>query len=122
MKNKLDQLKSLQGEIELLKGELNNIEHDKVYGSSREFPYTKRSFNIQGVSVKKYDIYREMIKRASLLEVEILDEISRVEDSEIRQILLLRGLKGYTWEQVGKTLRCHRDTARKKLDKFFEDF
>ena len=133
-KDKLSQLKYLSKEIELIEEQIKSIDYtmatDSVKGSDPYFPYTYHSITIKGVDIEDYNnkvkrlenkLYKKKHELIDLVN-EIIDYIDDVEDSEIRQILTLRYIKGYTWEQVAIHMGSAGDgsTERKKHDRFLK--
>ena len=70
-------------------------------------------------------------KYTSLLErkqVKYLEKLIKVEefleeeeDPQIRLIIRLYFIEGYTWEEVASTMYCHRTLPKKKIDKYFKE-
>lgn len=115
-KKELMQLRYLNKEIELLKQQIDKLEHemetvvvsDTVIGSNPEFPYQKRTFKIEGVGIGYYEKQlkrlRNKLRRRmeELMETrgELEEYIATIPDSLIRQILTLRYINGLSWQQV----------------------
>lgn len=130
--HELQQLFHLRREIDILKEELANEEpkmtHDKVKGSSTDFPYTLKNITITGLDVSEYNKRLQRIRKRLQNRIEELSElverltnyIDSVEDSEMRQILVLRYIKGLKWYQIPEQLGVEGDgsTQRKKHDRF----
>ena len=111
-KNKLSQLRHLKKEIEILKNQIDNINlcmtTDMVKGSDVEFPFVLHDIKIIGLDIKNYKRKLKRLKTRQARRVkefidliEEMDEyIENVDDSLIRQILILRYAKGLSWEHV----------------------
>ena len=123
-KQELSQLKFLNKEIDLLKKQISEIKPgyvmDLVTGSSKHYPYTAHSIKIEGIDIKEYDRKIKRLKnqlQRRLDEVmdkraEIEEFIETLDDSMTRQIIALRYISGFSWEQVtshmgsGYTVDC----------------
>lgn len=133
-KKKLSQIRYLQKEIELLKKQIANIDYeittDSVRGSDPHFPYTERTFTITGINFQEYNrrvkklrgkLKRRIEELLALVE-EINDYIEGIDDSLIRQIIILRYIYGYTWEQVAANLGGNNtaDSVRMMHNRFLK--
>ncbi len=124
----LEQLRKLPNEIRILEKELEAIKPqivtDSVVGSSPHFPYTKHVMKIIGIDMEKIERMRGRIERKIeklTREVDRLnDYIEAIEDSEIRQIMILRYRMDCHWYTVAKEMGRAGDgsTERKKHDRY----
>ena len=117
-KHELSQLKHIQGEIDLLEKAIAKIDYeyvtDSVKGSSKHFPFVEHSIMITGADVKGHDRKARRLKaqlerrKEELLDkrVEIEEFINTIDDSLIRQMIALRYINGYEWEQVAAHMGC----------------
>ncbi|MDF2891226.1 MAG: polymerase, sigma-24 subunit, subfamily [Clostridia bacterium] len=133
-KEQLEQLYQLNREIELLKRQIENIwgepkvVSDSVKASSSSFPYTEHLVIISGVEDlgDKMDRLKKRLTKmlkAALDKVEKLNsQIEVIQDSEMRQIVMLRYINNLTWQQVAIKMGNQGDgsTERKKCDRFLE--
>ncbi len=119
-KEELSQLRYLHKEIELLKQQIADAEKnmaeysasDVVTGSNPVWPYQKRSFHIEGIAVPEYEKKLKRLKRKlqrrinELMDMreELEEYIDTVQDSLIRQILILRYVNGLSWQQVAASI------------------
>ncbi|AOY76671.1 RNA polymerase subunit sigma-24 [Clostridium formicaceticum] len=131
-KKKLQQIKGLHSEIEMLKNQIASIEpqmtSDKVKGSTLGHPYILHEITIHGIDKKYYNRKRKKYEkklRQRLTELEILVEeinefIEGVEDSLTRQILILKYVKGLSWEQVAAYIGGGNkaESLRKRVERF----
>lgn len=131
-KNKLSQLQHLKREIEMLKNQIDNMDYtiasDSVKGSASSFPYVEHKIIITGIDVKGHDqkvdnLRRKLSRRVDeLMDLvcEINVYIEGVNDSEMRQILTLRHVNGFTWRQVAAHIGGGNteDSVRKAHDRF----
>ena len=111
-KEQLKQIRYLKNEIKILKKQIEDLDYtisiDSVRGSNPSFPYTQRSFTIEGIDCEDYNrkirrLQRKLNRRAEeLLDLveETNDYIENIDDSFIRQVITLRYINGLTWEQV----------------------
>lgn len=111
-KEQLKQIRYLKNEIKILKKQIEDLDYtisiDSVRGSNPSFPYTQRSFTIEGIDCEEYNrkirrLQRKLNRRAEeLLDLveETNDYIENIDDSLIRQVITLRYINGLTWEQV----------------------
>lgn len=132
----LDGIENINNELESLKNRLAKIENkehtvtrDSVQGSSRSYPYTKHSMQIEGVEVPKNRYlkhkYRKMIKskkyKLEKLKVQLEYELNYVEDSIIRDIIRYKYNDGMTWLQVMFKMGYNSESkARMKLERFLK--
>lgn len=130
---RLSRLQAIQKEIDLIKREINNTTAtgapyvtDKVTGSSSSYPYLKKSFKISGYDLESYHAKLDRLNKkltARLNELmdeidELLDFISTIDDPVLRMILMLKYVKGYTWEQIGREIGYSSRMVRLKHANF----
>jgi len=128
----LTQLQHLRKEIALLEERIRKLEKsavtDVVTGSSAAFPYSECSFIISGIPSKDLTRLQQKLrwKVAKLVKEQerLLRWIYGIEDSEMRQIFLLRYLDGLSWQQIALKLGRAGDgsTERKRHNRFLEQF
>lgn len=134
MEKSLKQLKYLQKEIDLLKERLKELENtvvtDVVTMSWPNFPYIEQRVKVSGVQRGTATAIVRLKGRLCLRIEELASEqekwlcwINSLDDSEIRQILLLRYLDGLSWQDVAHKLGTAGDgsTERKKVNRFLQD-
>ncbi|MGH4125612.1 MAG: RNA polymerase subunit sigma-24 [Clostridium sp.] len=131
-KEELSKLQKIISEIEQIKRELESIEPeyamDSVTGSSINFPYTQHSIKIEGYDIKSYEHKVQRIQnRLNRKLIELVEEkdmlteyIYSLDDSDLRQILMYRYVKGLIWEDVGANMGYATITVRSKHDKFLK--
>jgi len=133
-KDKLRQLRHLKREIELLQDQIANLESeivtDKVRGSDPEHPYTEKSFYITGFAHEEHGRKMKRLKERLQrrlddlmdLVVEINEFVEEIDDSLLRQIIILRHVNGLTWEQVAAHIGGGNtgDSVRMMHDRFLE--
>ncbi|GMQ56773.1 hypothetical protein AN1V17_11670 [Vallitalea sediminicola] len=134
---KLEQFRNLVREIEILEKRISGLEQelqecvaDTVRASSKSFPYIQHTVRISGVDARKIDkisrVKDILSKRKAKLyhDMEEVEKfISTIEDSIIRQIITLRFIKGWSWNNVAMTIYGYPngDTARKKITRYFNE-
>lgn len=115
-KQQLNQIKYIKSEIMTIEMQINNLEPmsvlDSVKGSSPYFPYTATNFHIEGMDEENYE-YRlkrlqNKLKRKRLELMNLLEEtnefIDRIEDSLVRQIIILKYIEGMSWQGVASVI------------------
>ena len=131
-KYELSQLKHIQGEINLLEKAIAKIDYeyvtDSVKGSSKHFPFVEHSIMITGADVKGHDRKARRLKaqlerrKEELLDkrVEIEEFIDTIDDSFIRQIIALRYINDFSWQQIACSIGGGNaaDGVRKQHDRF----
>ena len=135
IKDILKQYKDLQHEIKELEKRIKRLENykverDKVRGSSSEFPYTLRSFTIEGYNIREMDRVRKLkkilVKRKSECEsmkIEIEEFISSIPDSRTRRVFQYRYIDNLSWLQIANRIGRHDESYPRKLihDKYLEN-
>ena len=133
-KEQLKQFKYLKTEIETIKKQIEDLDYtivtDSVRGSDSEFPYTMRSFKIEGIDKDDYNrrvkrLQRKLSRRVEeLLDLteEANEFIEGIDDSLVRQIITLRYVNGLTWEQVAASIGGNNtaDSVRKIAERFLQ--
>ena len=130
-KHELEQLRYVSKEIRLLEEQIDNIKvdivSDTVKGSDVNFPYTYHSIFIQGIDQGSHNkkirsLKRDLMERKTNLINLVCDinkYISSIEDSEIRQIIILKYINGLTWSNIATHLHyADESVPRKKIDRF----
>lgn len=127
----LEQLRYLNGEIKILREQLerlnNQIVVDVVTGSSKFFPFVEHKFYIEGIPVcTKADRLKNKLESRlqELLSVQsqALEFVAEIEDSELRQILILRFIENLTWERVARRMNyADESVPRKRYARFISE-
>lgn len=96
-----------------------------VTGSSTEFPYTKRSITIEGVTNSEENAkLLQKIKALEQEKEEIEDFVYSIEDSQTRRIFEYRYLLGshkYTWQRIATIIGENDESyPRRVVKRFFE--
>lgn len=138
-KEELSQLRDLRQEItELeakivdLKSKSSRIISDKVKASSKDFPYTEISLEIEGYDYvmdakskrqiqMKQELLRQRKEQAEELELRITQYINSIKESKIRRMMEYKYIEGYTWEKIGQIFHCDRTTAEKSVSKYLRE-
>ena len=133
-RQELKQLRHLKREIELLQDQIVNLESeivtDKVRGSDPRHPYTEKSFYITGFAHEEHSRKMKRLKERLQrrvddlmdLRAEIIEWVEGIEDSLLRQIIILRHVNGLGWRQVAREIggRNTAESIRKLHDRYFE--
>ena len=132
-RQKLKQIRHLKREIELLQEQIVHLEAeivtDKVKGSDPDHPWTERHYIIKGLPGERNEkllrLRDRLERRKSDLQdmrAEIFEWVDGIEDSLLRQVIILRHVNGLTWEQVAAHIGGGNtaNTLQKMHDRFFE--
>jgi len=132
-RQKLKQIRHLKREIELLQEQIVHLEAeivtDKVTGSDPDHPWTERSFIIRGLPGERNEKLlrlRDRLERRMNdlqdLRAEIFEWVEGIEDSLLRQVIILRHVNGLSWRQVAREIggRNTAESIRKLHDRYFE--
>jgi hypothetical protein len=130
-KTQLEQLFYLSQEAKMLKRQIDAINKDvvcdSVKGSAINFPFVEHNIVIMGIEScsrkltrlrKQYDV-----KLGEILDcvAELNEEIFKIPDSEMRQIISLRYINNLTWQQVAFSIGEHDESyPRKKCEKYLK--
>lgn len=132
-RERLSRLQAIQREIDVVKREINNTTAagapyvtDKVTGSSSSYPYIKKSFKISGYDLDSYYAKLDRLNKkltAKLNELmderdELINFINTIDDPVLRMILMLKYVKGYTWNQIGREIGYSARSVRLRHAKF----
>jgi hypothetical protein len=132
-RERLSRLQAIQREIDVVKREINNTTAagapyvtDKVTGSSSSYPHIKKSFKISGYDLDSYYAKLDRLNKkltAKLNELmderdELINFINTIDDPVLRMILMLKYVKGYTWNQIGREIGYSARSVRLKHAKF----
>ena len=132
-KEQLKQIMQLRNEIELLKTQIEELDYtittDTVRGSDASYPYSCHSITIRGIDEDDYNRkvrrYHKRIRKRAHELIDLLEEtndyIEGIDDSIIRQIIMLKYVKGLEWNQVAKEIGGGNtpEGLRKKAQRFF---
>lgn len=116
--------KLIEKQIMKLKVDSKNIEYGKVYGSKPEFPYTKQSFNIQGIGDQKGYLRRierrckklaAIAEDISIKEEEIEEFIHSIPDSKTRQVFIYRYMMELSWREIARKMNYSESAVRFRI-------
>lgn len=133
-KKQLSQIKYIKSEIDIIKNQIYNLEPemvtDKVTGSSPYFPYTQRSFQLEGIDIEDYHrksrrLQNKLMKKKNeLLELqeEVNDFINNIDNSLLRQIITLKYMDGMSWQEVASIIGGNNtaDSVRKMAERYLK--
>lgn len=132
MREKLKQIRFINGEISALEIQIVNLEPitsaDKVTGSSPSFPYTAMSLHIEGIDIEDYNrrtkkLRNKLIKKKNellALQEEVQNFIDGIEDGLTRQIIILRFMNCLSWNEIAEKVGVNSsaDSVRKIFERF----
>lgn len=100
---------------------------DTVTGSSREYPYIEQHSTVEGtahdqVRARRERRLRAQKRQAEKLLQEIEEYISHIDDSEIRQIIMLKHIDCRSWTSIGMKMGYSESGIRKKYRKFLKEY
>ena len=128
----LKQYAQLKNEIKDIETELSEFRteetKDVVKASLNHFPYTEHSLTVNGCcelsnEARNKLITQKQFKKAELeqLRIDIEQFIDNIDDSQIRRIIRLKYIKGYSWAKVAKSVGNNTaDSVRKTFERFFQ--
>lgn len=133
-KKQLSQIKYIKSEIDIIKNQIYNLEPemvtDKVTGSSPYFPYTQRSFKLEGIDIEDYNrksrrLQNKLMKKKNeLLELqeEVNDFINNIDNSLLRQIITLKYMDGMSWQEAASIIGGNNtaDSVRKMAERYLK--
>ena len=96
-KELLEQYPDICKEIEDLERAASTPVSDVVSGSSADYPFTKHSITIRGLSPEQHRARIEELKRQ---KTEIEQFVFTLPNSKLRQIATLRAMQGLSWKTV----------------------
>ena len=120
----LEQLHDMRREIKALRTriekEAGTMAVDSVTASGDAYPYIPHQVSIRGMPIK---LIRRLRKRTANLEKRVLAAeafIDTIEDSQVRQAVMLRYSEGLTWQQVALRMKaCNEATPRSIVKRYF---
>ncbi|HWT74315.1 MAG TPA: DUF1492 domain-containing protein [Mobilitalea sp.] len=124
-------IEDLQSKIKYLESHPPLTQYGKVYGSDSNFPYTIRSFNIEGYNGLNEDAW---LKRRRKLEeslknklceyekkrIEIEEFINNIPDMTTRLMFSYLYVNGMKQEEVAQKLHFDRSTVSKRISSYFD--
>lgn len=132
----LDKIENTNKELESLNKRLIKIHKqeskvitDSVQGSSRNYPYIKHNYVVEGIEVAKNKNlkkkYEKMIKsktyKLEKMKIQLEYELNYVEDADIKDIIRYKYNDNMTWLQVMFKMEYNSESkARMKLERFLE--
>ena len=119
----LEQLHDLRREIKLLQkriaAEERTMAADAVTASGDDYPYTTHQVAIQGVPVTLVERLRRRERRLSAKVLDTEAWIDTVEDSQVRQAIMLYYAEGMSWKQAAIEMKLwNESTVRMIVQRF----
>ena len=126
-----EQVKEAKQDILKLKKNRKRIVQDRVSGSAHEFPYTAKSFRIEGLSYPVVKDPDELDRREAILRERLqrAEEIKRQVEAwmltipqRMQRIIRYRVFEEMTWAEVAQRLgrRATPDGIRKEYENFMK--
>lgn len=115
-------------EIKEIEQQKKRVMRDKVKGSMDEFPYTQRSFSVEGIIfadddkshlMKKEKILRERKANAENIKMEVEEFLNAI-PLRMQRIIKYKVIKKMTWEKIAVRMgrKCTADSVRKEYERF----
>lgn len=126
------EIKRLEDKLEYFANKIPKSEHGVVMGSMKDFPYAPVHFVLSGSDIKSDNERQERIKSLIItiserrqtfldLEISVGEAIENISDAEMREIIELKYIKGYTDQEIAEEFGYERSAITKKLSRFFEN-
>ena len=126
-----EQVKEAKADILRLKKNRKKIVQDRVSGSAHEFPYTAKSFHIEGLSYPVVKDPDELDRREAILQERLqkAEEIKRQVDAwmltipqRMQRIIRYRIFEELPWGEVAIKMgrRATADSVRKEYENFMK--
>ena len=126
-----EQVKEAKADILRLKKNRKKIVQDRVSGSAHEFPYTAKSFHIEGLSYPVVKDPDELDRREAILQERLqkAEEIKRQVEAwmltipqRMQRIIRYRIFEELPWGEVAIKMgrRATADSARKEYENFMK--
>ena len=127
-----EQVKEAKQDILKLKKNRKRIEQDRVTGSAHEFPYTAKSFHIEGLSYPVVKDPDELDRREAILQERLqrAEEIKRQVEAwmltipqRMQRIIRYRVFEELSWNEVAIRMgrKATADSVRMEYIRFMEE-
>ncbi len=123
------EIRDLENRISKLQNQAEKIEHDFVKGSHGEFPYTPRTFHIEGVSDRRQKRLARLRKllakrkeKCEEMKLQIEEFIDAIPDSRTRRVFQYRYIDELPWLEIAFKIGRHDESYPRKVihDKYLE--
>ena len=126
-----EQVKEAKEDILRLKKNREKIVQDRVSGSAHEFPYTAKSFRIEGLAYpivkdpdeldRREEILRERLRRAEEIKHQVEVWMLTI-PQRMQRIIRYRVFEEMTWTEVAQRMgrRATPDGIRKEFENFMK--
>lgn len=129
----LEQYEAMAREKKLWEAELNamykkygGLVKDTVRGSSVEYPYTAHPVTITGIQTKPCRRIKQKEERLKRRRAEVEQQLEQIEDfidgledSQLRQIIHYRYIRGYSWVKSAQLMGTKESSIRSKITRYF---
>ena len=125
-------IEETKAEIRKLKKQKKRIEHDIVKGSSQEFPYTAKTFHVEGMACSVIEESQSVDEQEKILKCRIADAESIKQQVErwintipqrMQRIIRYKFFDEMTWVQVASRIgrKATPDKIRMEFNSFMEN-
>ncbi len=127
------EIKELENRIKKLENCTYEVEHDVVRGSDNVFPYTEKTFHIEGYNIQDIDkrnkrlnqLEKLLIKRKDKCEdmkLQIEEFINTIPDSRTRRVFQYRYIDNLNWLEIAHRIGKYDESYPRKVihDKYLE--
>ena len=125
-------VKEAKEDIRKLKKNRKRIEQDRVTGSAHEFPYTKKSYHIEGLAYPIVKDPDELDRREEILKTRIqnAERIKREVDAwmltipqRMQRIIRYKIFEELTWNEVAERMgrKATELSIKKEYQRFMDD-
>ena len=126
-----EQVKEAKTALSKIKKSRKRVEQDRVTGSSHDFPYTAKSFHIEGLAYPTIKDPDELDRREAILQERLqkAEEIKRQVEAwmltipqRMQRIIRYRVFEEMTWAEVAQRMgrRATPDGIRKEYENFMK--
>lgn len=135
-KERLEELRYIEKSIKVIQGDIKKINEDMqnvtgkvctdvVKGSTSEYPYIERHFQIEGVDYHSYERLRKKMQvkeqelQSKLAELE--EWLEEIEDERLYLIFRMKYRNGLTNEQIGREIGFTAGRISQMIHKYLRE-
>ena len=118
-----EQVKEAKADILRLKKNRKKIVQDRVSGSAHEFPYTAKSFHIEGLSYPVVKDPDELDRREAILQERQVEAWMLTIPQRMQRIIRYRVFEELSWNEVAIRMgrKATADSVRMEYIRFMEE-